>query len=74
MNTQDENTSGPRTTIYIFGASIIAIVAYRLDAELSEVALWQAGLAAAIPFGALVLATVKAWPQRKNRNRDNDAA
>lgn len=61
---KDDNTSGTRTTVYVFGLSVIAIIAYRVDAELSEVALWQAALAASIPFGALVLATVKAWPKK----------
>lgn len=67
---KDDNTSGPRTTVYVFGAAVIAIVAYYVDAELNEVALWQAGLAASIPFGALVLATVKAWPKRKGPDED----
>lgn len=64
--------SGPRTTVYAFGAAVIAIAAFYADAELREVALWQAGLAAAIPFGALVLATVKTWP-RKPKDGFEDA-
>lgn len=67
---KDDNTSGTRTTVYAFGAAVIAIVAYYIDAEMNEVALWQAGLAASIPFGALVLATVKAWPKRKGPDED----
>jgi hypothetical protein len=59
------NTSGPRTTIYAFGAAMIALIAFYVKAEVNEIVLWQAGLAAAIPFGALLLATVKAWPKRK---------
>lgn len=66
----NSNTSGPRTTIYVFGASVLAMVAYYVDAEVNEIALWQAALAAAIPFGALVLATVKAWPKRKGPDED----
>lgn len=67
---KDDNTSGTRTTVYAFGAAVIAIVAYYIDAEMNEVALWQAGLAASIPFGALVMATVKAWPKRKGPDKD----
>lgn len=66
----DTNTSGPRTTVYIFGAAVLALVLYYVDAEVNEIALWQAALAAAIPFGALVLATVKAWPKRKGPDED----
>jgi hypothetical protein len=69
MNT-DPNTSGPRTTVYVFGMAVLALVLYYVDAEINEVALWQAVLAAAIPFGALVLATVKAWPKRKGPDAD----
>lgn len=61
---KDSNTSGPRTTVYAFGATVIALVAFYVDAELKEIALWQAALAAAIPFGALVMATVRTWPKR----------
>ena len=64
------NTSGPRTTVYVFGATVLATVAYYVDAEVNEIALWQAMLGAAIPFGALVLATVKAWPKRKGPDAD----
>jgi hypothetical protein len=66
------NTSGPRTTVYAFGATIIAIVAYYVDAEINEIVLWQAALAASIPFGALVLAMIKAWPKRR-KGSDPDA-
>lgn len=66
----DTNTSGPRTTVYIFGAAVLALVLYYVDAEVNEIALWQAALAAAIPFGGLVLATVKAWPKRKGPDQD----
>lgn len=62
---KDDNTSGPRTTVYVFGAAVIATVAYYVDAEINEIALWQTLLAAAIPFGGLALATAKAWPKRK---------
>lgn len=62
--------SGPRATVYAFGAALIAIIAFYADAELKEVALWQAGLAAATPFGALVMATVKTWPKRKGTEVD----
>lgn len=66
----DSNTSGPRASIYGFGATVIALVAFYADTELKEVALWQAALAAAIPFGGLVMATVKTWPKR---GKDTDA-
>lgn len=64
------NTSGPRVVVYLFGASVIALVAYYLKMTVNEIALWQAVLGAAIPFGALVLATVKAWPKRKGPDED----
>jgi len=67
---KDDNTSAPRTTVYIFGATVLALVMYYIDAEVNEIALWQAALAAAIPFGGLVLATVKAWPKRKEPDQD----
>lgn len=60
----NSNTSGTRTTVYTFGAAVLAIAAYYVDAESSEIALWQAGLAAAIPLGALIMATVRTWPKR----------
>lgn len=63
---KDDNTSGARTTVYVFGLSVIGLVAYYVDAEIQEVALWQTLLAAAIPAGALVMATIKAWPKRKD--------
>jgi hypothetical protein len=69
---QDNNTSGPRVVVYLFGASVIALVAYYLKMTVNEIALWQAVLGAAIPFGALVLATVKAWPKQP-KNEDTDA-
>lgn len=58
------NTSGPRATVYGFGASVVALVAYYVKAEAEEIALWQVLLGAAIPFGGLVMATVKTWPKR----------
>lgn len=67
---KDENTSGARTTVYMFGLSVIGLVAYYVDAEVQEVALWQTLLAASIPAGALALATVKAWPKRKKVDKD----
>lgn len=67
---KDDNTSGPRTTVYVFGLSVIGLVAYYVDAEIQEVALWQTLLAAAIPAGALVMATIKAWPKRKDTDAD----
>jgi uncharacterized membrane protein len=69
---QENNTSGARATVYMFGLAVIALVAYYVDAEVNEIALWQAALAAAIPFFALVLATVKAWPKRSKVD-DSDA-
>lgn len=67
---KDENTSGARTTVYMFGLSVIGLVAYYVDAEVQEVALWQTLLGALIPAGALGLATVKAWPKRKKVDKD----
>jgi hypothetical protein len=67
---KDDNTSGARTTVYLFGLSVIGLVAYYVDAELHEVALWQTALGAAIPAGALLLATVRAWPKRKKHDAD----
>lgn len=64
------NTSGPRATVYGFGASVVALVAYYVKAEAEEIALWQVLLGAAIPFGGLVMATVKTWPKRA---KDTDA-
>lgn len=63
--------SGSRATVYAFGAAMIAIGAFYVDAEAKEIALWQAGLAAGVPFGALVLATVRTWP-RKPKGTEND--
>lgn len=63
--------SGPRATVYAFGAAIIAITAFYADAELKEVVLWESGLAASIPFGALVMATVKTWPRKPKADTDN---
>jgi hypothetical protein len=63
--------SGPRATVYAFGATIIALVAFYVDAEAKEIALWQAVLGASVPFGALVLATVKAWPRKPKDESDN---
>lgn len=64
--------SGPRATVYAFGAAVIALVAYYVKAEAEEIALWQVLLGAAIPFGALVLATVRTWP-RKPKGSTEDA-
>lgn len=68
----DNNTSGTRTTIYTFGASVLAIAAYYVDAESSEIALWQAALTAAIPLGALVMAAVRTWPKKAKSSADDD--
>ena len=62
--------SGPRATVYAFGATLLALIAFYVDAEAREIALWQALLGAAIPFGALVLATVKAWPRKSKADQD----
>ncbi len=67
---KDDNTSGARTTVYIFGLSVIGLVAYYVDAEIQEVTLWQTVLAASIPAAGLGLATVKAWPKRKRTDAD----
>lgn len=56
--------------MYAFGAAVLAIAAFYLDAEAKEIALWQAGLAASIPFGALVLAAVRTWPKRSKDGAD----
>ena len=66
----NNNTSAPRSIVYVFGAAVLALVAYYVDAKVNVVVLWQAALAASIPFGALVLATVKAWPKRKGPDQD----
>lgn len=70
MSTNDSNTSGPRTTVYAFGATVIALVAYYVKAEAEEIALWQLLLGASVPFGALVMATVRTWPKRKALDKD----
>lgn len=62
--------SGPRATVYAFGATLLALIAFYVDAEAREIALWQALLGASIPFGALVLATVKAWPRKPKADPD----
>jgi uncharacterized MnhB-related membrane protein len=62
--------SGPRATVYAFGATLLALIAFYVDAEAREIALWQALLGAAIPFGALVLATVKSWPRKSKGGKD----
>jgi uncharacterized MnhB-related membrane protein len=64
------NTSGPRAIIYAFGLTVLALAAFYVDAEAKEIALWEALLGAAIPFGALVLSTVKTWPRKR---KDVDA-
>lgn len=63
--------SGPRTTVYAFGAAVIALLAFYVDAEAKEIALWQAALGASIPFGALVLATVRTWPRKPKGNTED---
>jgi hypothetical protein len=63
--------SGSRTTIYVFGMAILALFAFYVDAEAKEIALWQALLGASIPFGALVLTTVKTWPRKPKADSDN---
>ena len=67
---KDDNTSSTRTTVYIFGVAVIALVAYYVEAEIQEIALWQALLAAAIPVFGLIMAAVKAWPKRKDTDAD----
>lgn len=64
MSTNNSNTSGPRATIYAFGVAALAVFAYYVKAEAEEIALWQVLLGASVPFGALVLTTVKTWPKR----------
>jgi hypothetical protein len=63
--------SGPRATVYAFGLAIIALAAYYVDAKADEIALWQALLGAAIPFGALAMATMRTWPRRPKGGSDN---
>lgn len=62
---KDDNTSGARSTVCVFGVAVIALIAYYVDAEIQEVALWQTLLGAAIPVFGLIMATVKAWPKRR---------
>ena len=69
---KNDNTSAPRTTVYVFGVAVIALIAYYVDAEVQEIALWQTLLGAAIPVFALIMATVKAWP-KKSKDGDQDA-
>jgi hypothetical protein len=69
---KDDNTSGPRTTVYVFGVAVLALVAYYVKAEVQEIALWQALLAAAIPVFGLIMAAFKAWP-KKPKDDDEDA-
>jgi peptidoglycan/LPS O-acetylase OafA/YrhL len=63
--------SGPRATIYALGAAVIAVFAYYVKATAEEIALWTVLLAAAIPFGALALATIKTWPRKPKADSDN---
>lgn len=67
---KDSNRSGPRATVYAFGAAAIAAGAYYVKAEAEEIALWTALLVAGIPFGALVMATVRTWPKRRKTEPD----
>ncbi len=67
---KDDNTSSTRTTVYIFGVAVIALIAYYVDAEIQEIALWQTLLAAAIPVFGLIMASVKSWPKRKDTDAD----
>lgn len=60
----DSGKSASRTTVYAFGLTVLALIAFYVDAEAKEIALWQALLGASIPFGALVMAAVKTWPKR----------
>lgn len=69
---KDDNTSAPRTTVYVFGVAVIALIAYYVDAEIQEIALWQTLLGAAIPVFGLIMASVKAWP-KKPKDGDEDA-
>lgn len=57
-------TSKPRATIYAFGATVLALTMFYVGAEAKEIALWEAALAASIPFGGLVVSTVRTWPKR----------
>jgi uncharacterized MnhB-related membrane protein len=50
--------------------TVLALAAFYVDAEAKEIALWEALLGAAIPFGALVLSTVKTWPRKRKRDID----
>lgn len=70
MSMNGSNTSAPRTTVYAFGAAVIAVVAYYVKAEAEEIALWQILLGAAIPFGGLIMATVRTWPKRRKTDAD----
>lgn len=59
-------TSKTRATAYALGAAIIALTAYYVGATVDEIALWEALLAAAIPFIDLIVSTVKTWPRRSD--------
>jgi len=65
--------SGPRATIYGFGLAVLALFAFYVGAEAKEIALWEALLGASIPFGALVLTTIKTWPRKAPKDDDADA-
>jgi hypothetical protein len=69
-NMNDNNTSGTRVTVYVFGLAVIALIAYYVKMEIQEIALWQTLLAAAIPVFGLIMATVKAWPKRRGPHDD----
>lgn len=61
---EENSKSKPRALTYAFGATIIATLAFYLKWEVNETAVWIAMLGAGVPFGGLVVATVRTWPKR----------
>jgi hypothetical protein len=63
--------SKKRAIVYALGAALIAVFAYYVKATAEEVALWTLLLTAAIPFAALVMATLRTWPRKPKADSDN---
>lgn len=63
--------SGKRTTAYAFGAAVVALGAYYVKAKPEEIVLWNGLLLAGIPFGALVMATIRTWPRKPKASTED---
>lgn len=57
-------TSKPRASAYAFCATLLAVIAFYAGWEANETAVWAALIATGIPFGGLMVATVRTWPKR----------